>query len=367
MARLPQAILWSVVLLVCLGKEAQGSSDYIVTVRRTGVIDFIDPTTLKTLSSITVDVTWSGSGLNGVFANPDGRTIYIEGPIGRSSEDANGCCRLYSIDLATLQTKVVAGIWGTRSRLAFIMAGPGVLRPVPAAPASAIKKSRGDQWQSSPDGRWWFGLRNGPAVDLFDVAQGTIVRSLGGQGLEEPWWASGTWLGNRFYIYATHHGSSRLWALTPESTQLGDGVEVAEPGQISACRIDAVMSVIAAGDRLLVYEIFGSKIDRRDRCDGVPGGAWIVDPASGLSTGQLASDLYFWMLIPNRAGSELYGITSEVPDTQSPAELVRVDAHNGNVLQRRPLESDYWWITTARLQRIPSGNVPVALAADDDR
>ena len=89
-----------------------------------------------------------------------------------------------------------------------------------------------------------------------------------------------------------------------------------------------------------------------------------MNPAEPRLAVQAAPDLHFWMLIPNRGGSEFYGITSEAPETQAPAQLVRVDARNGNVLRYRSLDSDYWWITTAPLGSMPSGDVSVRLATD---
>jgi hypothetical protein len=91
-----------------------------------------------------------------------------------------------------------------------------------------------------------------------------------------------------------------------------------------------------------------------------------VDPSTGRPERQVATARHFSDLVPNGAGSELYGITSEVPGTQAPAELVRIDAHSGNVLQARLLDSDYWWIAVAPLKAIPSGDVSVTLPADDD-
>jgi hypothetical protein len=367
MAQLSRASFCSAVFLICLGVRAHGANDYIIAARRTGVIEFIDPATLKTLSSIRVNLALSSTGLNGVFADPDGRTIYIEGPIGANAAGANNCCWLYAIDLTTSQAKVVAGIWGTRSRRAFISAGPGLMQPVSSPAASAIEKPDGDRWQASPDGHWWAGLRNGPALDLYDVARGEIARSFAIAGGNESSWSSGTWLGNYFYVYATDHGSGRLWALTPESTQLGDGVPITGLGQVPGCSTDAITNITAAGGHLVIYEVFGSKIDRRERCKDVPGGAWIVDPATGQLPMQVASEFHFWMLMPNHAGSELYGVTSEIPNTQAPAELIRLDVHSGRVLQYRHLDGDYWWITTAPLRAAPTGDVSISLTADDAR
>jgi hypothetical protein len=299
--------------------------------------------------------------LNGDFANPDGRTIYVEGPAGA------GCCWLYSIDLTTLETKRVAGIWGTRSQRAFISAGPGLMQPVSPTAENATEKPEGDQWQSSPEGRWWFGVRNGPALDLYDVERGEITRSFAAVGLDQSSWPIGAWLGNRFYVYATHDGSARLWAVSPESTQLGNGTPAPEVGLVPGCSSEGLTKIEAAGDRLLLYEIFGSKLDRREQCKDVPGGAWTMDPVTGQLARLAASTLYFWELVSNRSGSEIYGITSEVPNRQAPARLLRIDGHSGNVLRSRWLDSDHWWIAFASLRTIPSGNVPVAFPADENR
>jgi hypothetical protein len=85
---------------------------------------------LHTLSSITVDLPPNSAGLNRVFLNPDGHTLYVEGPIGGDPGGEHGCCWLYAINLVTLRAKTVAGIWGTESRRAFVIDGPGLLRPI---------------------------------------------------------------------------------------------------------------------------------------------------------------------------------------------------------------------------------------------
>jgi hypothetical protein len=364
MCRLRRGFLWFALIFVPAGSEARGSTDYLITVGRTGIIEFIEPTTLRTVRTITVNIPSTNAGLNGVFGNPDGRTIYVEGPIGTTSISANGCCWLYSIELATLETKMAAGIWGTRSRGGFVSTGPTLMQPVSATAASVTETYGVDRWQSSPDGHWWFSLSSGPAVDLYDVARGEMTRSFA-TGLNEFWWSRGTWLANRFYVYATHDGSGRLWILSPESTQLGDGIPVQQSDQVPGCSHETLTEMTAIGDRLLMYEIFGSKIDPRERCDDAPGGAWIMEPATGQLTRLVASTLHFWQLVPNRSGSEVYGITSEAPNTQAPAYLVRIDGHSGNVLQSRLLDSDYWWIAFAALEVIPSGNASVSLTAYD--
>jgi hypothetical protein len=54
---------------------------------------------------------------------------------------------------------------------------------------------------------------------------------------------------------------------------------------------------------------------------------------------------------------ELYGLSYGAAGTLAPVELVRIDAENLKVLQERVLDTDYWWIVTASLYSVPSGNV----------
>ena len=361
MGRLFKLILCSAALWQCLAAPPPNARNYILLVRRSGVVEFVDPTTLKTVSSITIRGARNSAGLNGIFSGPDGRTIYIEGPIQGNSIESKGCCWLYSIDLVTLQTKVVAGDWGTGSRRDLVNASPGQLQQVSVSDSEATNNEKGDRWQTSPDGRWWFGLRNGPALDLYDTNEKKIVRSFAAPASEMPAWASGAWLADRFYIYGRAPGSGRLWALSTDSTQLGSGLDVPEIGKSSGCASEGLVNLIAAGDRILLYEVFGSKIDRRANCANVPGGVWIVNPATGGVVSKTVSSLHFWNVAVNEDASEFYGVTSELPGTKAPAKLVRIDANTFNVLQQRMLESDYWWLTTASLAVVPPRDLSIRL------
>ena len=121
-------ILIAAVLLACPGLcTAQGMKNYVLAVRRGGVIEFIDPVTLNSVSQLHCDVGPRTSGLNGVAASADGTTLYVEGPITDSSSAAGSCCFLYSIDLATLHAERVAGVWGSHSRQAFVVPS-GIVR-----------------------------------------------------------------------------------------------------------------------------------------------------------------------------------------------------------------------------------------------
>jgi len=358
------ATLRIAVLLACLFAPAaadSATSNYLIVANQTGLIEFLDPASLKTLSSISVNLPLESTGLRGIFADPNGHTVYIEGPVGPNSEAANNCCWLYSIDLSTLQTTRVAGIWGTSSRHNLVNAGPGMLQLTTRWPKNN-NSAVDDRWQVSPDGRWWFGLRDGPALDLYDVANAKIARSFAAPSNSgQPAWATGAWLGNQFYVYAKVEDSARLWTLSPDSSELGDGVVIPDLNQSPVCSFEDIAQLIAASHRLLLYEVFGGKVDRRFRCPSVPGGVSVLDPATGNLTATLASERHFWTLVPNADGSEFFAITSEEESMQTSANLLRISAKTGQILQQRTLGSGYSWLANASLQSVPPGHVTVTL------
>lgn len=353
MRRLFPKVLCLCLLLAFLGAAAGDKSNYIVAVSRGGVIEFINPKNLETVGRIHFTLSEKSGGLNGVAANPDGSMLYVEGPI-RGSDGLQGCCWLYSIDLATLETKKVAGIWGTRRNI-LVSAGV-VYRDLGASANVADLAMKGDQWHFSPDGRWLLGVRRDPGIDVYDLSRKAPVRQLTAAPLGDGWWDMGTWSGDRFYLYATEaNGSGKLWTVSPETTELGDAVDV--PPLSPNCSGPALTGIVSTGSRLLAYLVFGAKLDPRDKCgDSMPGGAWVVDPATGHLGDQLRPDLHFWTLISSRDGLQLYGL-SYGSTLRAPVELVRIDAQNLHTTHERPLENDYWWIVAASLRSAPSGDV----------
>jgi hypothetical protein len=351
-------------LLDCLTLPAQVSKDFILATRRSGAIEIIDPTTLETTGRIHFDLPPKSVGLNGASASEDGSMLYVEGPI---SGEPNGCCSLYSIDLATLQTKLAAGAPGTSSRADFVISD-GVAHPAPALAASGeIGGMRLAQLQLSPNGRWVAGVVRfrGPALNIYDVVQ-NLLRKLTPIGLQGDWWPTGAWSGDRFYFYAEKSDGSaaRLWTVSPESTELGEGVAVEPFGQILGCSQPPEVELTAAGGNLFLYELFGWKMDRRSECHGqIPGGAWLLETGTGRLLRHIAPNLHFSALISGRAQPVLYGLTTEDPNWKGAVELVRIDARDGRVLQSRFLDSDFWRISTAPVRLAPTGDVqalPVA-------
>ena len=345
----------------------QTAKDYLVTAQRSGVIQFRNPTTLDIVSTIDVNLPANSTGINGVFADPNGRMLYIEGPEHTDPSGASGCCWLYSVDLPSVQARVAAGIWGSKSRRYFVNAGSSLLTAVSDAVLAAIQVE-GDQWQISPNGRWWAGLRRGPSVDLYDASRNKIVRSFTAAKGNPDWHLNGAWIKDQFYIYTTHGGSGWLWHLSPDSDGLGEPVAVPSPIPIQGCENAMVVTAMSAvGDRLVLNEVFGSQIDRRQQCDGVSGGAWIIDPASKQSDRNLVRQLYFWQLLPSPDGTSLYGLTSEASATGVPSQLVHLDVDSGKILASQLLEGGHWWIAVASLHTIPPLSRSLVLPVDNTR
>ena len=345
-------------LLACSTLAAQDSRNMILAASRSGVVELINPSTLETVGRIHLDLGPQSAGLNGVSASADGALLYVEGPI---PTEPHGCCALYSIELATLQMKVAASVPGSRSRNSFVVSEGLVYGAASLTPNGIPKDMSNDRLHLSPGGRWLFGVRSfrGPALDVYDVGRGQVVRQLSPEGLEGDWWPTGIWSGEQFYLYAANgQGSGRLWSVLPETPQLGAGATVAPLGRLSGCSDQSSKALAAAAGKLFIYEAFGFKVDRRNQCAGrVPGGAWEVEPATGQLIRQIAPGLHFSALFADQAGSELYGLSAESPNWELPARLVRIDPSDGRILQSRYLDPGFWRVAIAPLRIVPSGDV----------
>ena len=320
---------------------AQEQRTFILAASRAGNVEFIDPATLDTVGRIHFDLGQHSAGLNGVSASADGAFLYVDAP---AQNEANACCVLYSVDLATLQMKQVAWIPGSRSRTEFF----------------GIPREMGnDRLLVSGDRHWIFGVRNlqGPALDMFDAVAGKVVRQLTPTGLTGNWWPAGVWAGDQFYLYAANaEGEGRLWTVSPETTELGAGLPVSPFGQVTGCS-DASRSMVASADNVFLYEEFGFKGDRRERCSNkIPGGAWLVDTSTGKLIRQIAPEVHFSELLSNPASSQLYGLSVEDVHWASP-RLVQIDSSDGAVLKSRPLDPGFWRVAIAPVRLTPSGEV----------
>ena len=355
------AWLTSAPLLASGVLHAQGSNSYLLAARRNGTIEIIDQSSLAPIARIHFDLAPKSSGFNGVSASTDGTMLYVEGPV-RNGPRPGGCCVLYSIDLATLETKQVADIPGTASRAAFVVSDGITYHPVALPPNGSAAGSNGVN--SSSDGRRLFEVRRfrGPALDIYDSFEGKIVRTLVPEGLQGDWWPTGAQLDDQFVLYAANDDSSaaRLWLVSPETTELGEGITVEPFGDVPNCHSPIEPGMSTAGGNVFLYEIFGWKLDRRTSCSGVPGGAWVLDPSTGTLLAHVASDFYFSRLVADRARGELYGISVADPTWRN-VQLVSIDARDGTILKSRVLDDDVWSIAFAPLRDVPRGDVRALL------
>jgi len=332
-------------LLASIHLHAQDANRYILATQRNGAIEIIDPESLATLGRIHFDLPSKSVGLNGISASADGQRLYVRGP---RSDEVSGCCEIYSVDLATLETKEVKDATLIESdRQIGLNVSP--LNP-------------------SPDGRWVFEVRRySAAIDVFDGVTGKRVRALIAPGVknEEQWWSTGTWMDGRFLFYAEREDGSvaTLWSLSPDATELGDGVSVEQFANVPGCSSYRGAGLVASEGNLFLCEPFGWKGDRREYCGGVPGGAWLLDTKSGSLLRQIAPDLYFSELVADREKGELYGLSVGDPNWRSGVELVRMDTRDGSILRSRVLESDFWSIALGSLHSIPAGNVRALISA----
>jgi hypothetical protein len=97
---------------------------------------------------------------------------------------------------------------------------------------------------------------------------------------------------------------------------------------------------------------FSSKADRSATCETAwPGGAWVLDPATGRLTSQIASEFHFNRLISGPSGSTLHGVVLGEAGWDGPVHLVRLDERDGRVLQARTFEPRILQIAIGPLQR----------------
>ena len=227
----------AILLLACSCLQAQEMKTYLIAQQRQGVIEFLDPVTLATVSQIHFDVPRNSVGLNGVSASSDGTQLYVEGPI---TDSPNGCCNLFSIDLATLQAKKIADFGGIRSRAAFFLSN-GIMYQASEIFAQGNAGKTGDGAAFlDPTRRFLIRLVgfDHPALDLYDLTQGTRVRHLDYPGLNGQWYPTGVWSGDHFFLYAAGYDRSsatQLWTGSTTTAELGPGVAVDPFAQVPGC------------------------------------------------------------------------------------------------------------------------------------
>ncbi len=346
----------SLVLLLALlvlspSPRTEQLHNYIIaTAQSHDTIEIIDPNSLATVGRIHVDLPSGSVGLNGASASADGKVVYVHAPL---PDDPNGCCALYSIDLTSLESKLLSKYPGNRVWHALVDVG-GVTYPV----ASLIADSKAIDGvpHISPDGRRMLVLNSG--ADIYDLPSKRIILHLAlTHGL-----LRGDWLSNdQFVLYEVTNRTGHIWVASPDSYDLGAGLSIEPSTTAPGCPVPVWSNIVSSGGSLFVYENFGTKVVHEHSCMGLEGGAWLLDPASGRLLRQIAPNLHFAALIANHDSNELYGISVGEPVSTKPAELVRIDARSGTILQSRSLDSGYWYIAIPPLCCVPQGDARARL------
>ena len=324
---------------------------------RSGRIEMLDPTTLESLGSI--------KALPQIDSVSSDRSGMLFVRAGLAPEYVN-CCALYAIDLKTYEiTKLIEPTSG----IALSPDGQHVLTQRGAVgveafnvltlqmePAISRSVAPGAyNFSFSPDGRLLFGVSNFPtsSLDILDFDGRNLV-----QRFTVPRYlvVVGAWVSDIFYLYGYRKGTGQFWRVKADTSALEAPVEIKFPDTAAECKMWS-QEVLGTGAQLFLYERFGAKIDRRNGCaTSIPGGFLSVDPKSGGVLARLAPDFHFASLISNADGKELYGI--DVRDTRwASVGLVRLNARTGEVLAKRDLNPDVWFINVATIpsELVPSG------------
>jgi len=326
---------------------------------RAGRVEVLDPITLETLGSIKVL-----PQTDGITSDRTGVLFLREG----LAPEFRGCCALYALDLKTHEmTKLIEPAFNitvsTDEQHVLVQRGnTGVqvfsirtLQQEPSIPRSIAPGVYGLRF--SPDGRWLFGVSNfpTPTLEIFDFAQRKLVQRF---SAPRDFTVLGTSIGDAYYLYSYRNGTGQLRRVKADNSALEEPVKIDFPNTAPECNRWS-QDVLGTGDRFFLYERFGTKIDRRDGCTNeLPGGALSIDPQTGVILAHLAPEFHFASLISSTNGKELYGI--DVRDTSWTAVgLVRLNAVTGEVLARRNLNSDVWFIHLATMpeQSVPRGPV----------
>lgn len=318
----------------------------LLVARRSGVVEAVDPATLKTIGAIR-----TGAMTDWVSSRPDGRTLLVALP---SSRESQNCCGLYSLDLESAKMYLLIfpamravlstdglGLFTQRGNV-----GIDTVNLLTLARGRVIGPlGKSYLLQPSPYRRWLFGItyQPSPSLDIFDLKTNTLPRSLAIPGNPK---LNGAWVGNTYYLLGYGKGKGTLWSVTPATEKLADAkpVNLRELG--GDCRLPGskakeplmLQPPVSAGGRLYVYEGFGYKLDRRDCANPPSGGLYVIDPSSGAVVGRLAASLYFLRIVANCDGTELYGIEVGPRLVKDAPRLIRLDARTEKILASREMD-----------------------------
>lgn len=313
---------------------------------RNGWIEFVDLNTLQVKGRL-----FTGSMTESVVASADGRTLFVTKS--RASEP-EGCCALYAFDLKERTSKellwpsgaavVLPGaneIVTQRGNVGIEVFNARTLLRMPTLKAPGVYGLH-----PSPNGRWLFGTNTfgGSTLDIFDMQRSVLLRRI---PVPSEGTLGGTWLGSCFYLYAQDRTRRHLWKVSVDQTELDEGSTVQLPG-VSDSDV-AFGSAVGVNGHLLLYERFGTKLDRRSSLSTAPaGGIYEVDPASGSVISSLVPELHFSVVKADALGEKIFGI-DVASENWAAVHLVKVDRQSGHVDAARELAPNVWNIDLAEI------------------
>jgi len=345
--------LASLLLLPLVAAQAQ-DHPVLLAAHRAGRVEFLDVETLQAFGSATVLPL-----ADGVASTSEGILFLREG----LPPDFKGCCALYALDLGTQKmTRLLQPVLGItvspdgqhvvaqRGNVGIEVFDVRTLQPEPSIPRSTAPGMYGLSF--SPDGRLLFGTSD--SLSIFDFGQRKLVKQF---TFPEGFTLHGAWVGDDYYVYGYRKAGSELWRVKADGLELATPVKIDLPDAAPAWELHE-LGVLAAGSRLLVFERFGGKGDRRVRSKDIPGGLFLIDPQTGKRTARVAPELHFAQLIASADGKELYGISVERPNWTSVA-LVRLNAETGQILAKQDLSPDVWFLDLANIpgKLLPHGQM----------
>jgi hypothetical protein len=369
------AISFCLALLLILPSSLDQAREYrtvLLAAHRSGRVEVLDPTTLQSLGSIKVL-----PQANGITSDRTGVLFLQEG----LAPEFQGCCTLYAVDLKTSEmTKLLEPaladvavspdgqhVVTQRGNVGIEVFSVHTLEREPGIPRSIAPGVYALRF--SPNGRLLFGVSNfpTPTLDILDFDRRNLVhrftappdlRVIGGLVRDD------------YYLYGYRKETGQLWRVKADNSALEGAVKVDFPDPTPECKLQQrEIEMLAAGDRLFLYELFGAKGDRRDSCPRqIPGGLLSVDPQTGMILARLAPDVHFASLISGADGKELYGI--DVRDTNwTSVRLARLNVITGQILATRNLTPDVWFIDFATVpnELVPSGPVEATINLANSR
>jgi hypothetical protein len=336
----------------CFGQNdpSSASQPVLLASRRGGVVEAFSKKTLETVARIRLP-----GMVESVVSDESGQRLFLALPL---KENPHGCCALFALDLWSLDLHFLIepalGATITQNKVLIQRGNVGVdvfdsstLIRLPTLEAPERLRM-----QSSGDGRWLFGTASA-SVSLFDLRQNRLVWH---RTFEQDTNLLGVWAGQRYYLMSANRSAGWLWSVNPDRPVLMDPVPVTITDSfVPECK-PLLQNILAVGERLVVYESFGHKLDRRRACPGVPGGFVVVNPKTGAVSNRLATTEHFAQMLTDEDNRYLYGL--DVGDLRwKRVRIIKLDSNSGTATAIKDLDDDVWFLNSGAIARVLDGHL----------